>query len=187
MHKLLNAISLASEVERLIYMNEGELTPATEKLANAAYRELSESVEAIAFAYKNRQTELEYLKKAYRAHREKRQGALEQFKQALTMALTRHGKKFKTPLASISLVKRKTESVVILDFDTVAENYKDCIQIFTDDNERKIVLNKAKLKNIYKEKKGAVNGFDILTGEAQYPLVSVDGWQSDIALDHIPE
>lgn len=187
MEKLTEAISRVCEVEKLIYEEGGELSPATEQYLDAAQRDLQTSVEAVAFAYKKRQVELEYIKQAYKTHVDSRKTALAKFKEIILQAAKRHGKNLKTPVASIGVVKKKTASVAILDFDTVCENHKEAVSIFTEDNKRIITLNKTMLKEIYEKKGGAVHGFDLLQRETEYPNIRIKGWNSDIALGHLTE
>lgn len=187
MKKLTESLTRMCEVEKLIYDAKGELSPMTEHLLEVAKTDLINSVEGVAFAYKRRQAELEYLKAAFKNAVATHKAALEKFKYILTKAAKGSPKQLKTPIASISVTTKKTMSVAILDFDEVCEYHSEAVNIFTEDNKRTITLKKTMLKEIFQKKRGAVNGFDIIERETEFPNVRIKGWNADLAIGHSAE
>lgn len=146
--RLLESLEKLTAIEDFVYNDKLPMEAEREALQ----LEVTQRTDAVALAFKHRKDEIEYLR-SVRNLVKKREDQLVKFKHLLSEVVRRHGN-LNTPLASISLRKRETEQVVILNFETVQKAYPEVVTIEDKDNVRTIRLNKTMLKAIPLPHKG---------------------------------
>lgn len=168
MRNLPSAINFKNEIIRQIEDADGLLTEEVEAALDAASNEIAATAESLAFYRRNLKSDVEYLKSVLRSSIKIQETKLKSLDQFLLPHLERIGK-IKTPLCSMSVTTKKTEKVIVDDFDTVLSKYPEAVQVSTDleKGERVFKVMKKELLASYKEGRNPI-GWHIELNETKF-------------------
>jgi len=164
--KLLESLSKLSIIEQRIEDQWGEIKAIDEEDIKHALVEIEGNSDRTVWAIYKRKQEIIYLKELRELIKIKEQ-QLDRFKSVCYMAIEQYGP-VETPLTSMKLQTRKSESVLITNFTGCMREYPESVTVKTIDNIRTITISKTKLKEIWDEKNGDVQSYEVIKRESTF-------------------
>ncbi len=160
--KLLNALNKKLELITLIEENEGEITELQENQLEIIEKEISDNALNIAWYRTKIKEDTEKAKTMLKAFIKSQDKKLESLDSYLKMFIP-IGEKLGESLGWVAHRERKSQSIVVKNFDECALIHKDALIINTEDNKRTITIDKSILKT--KEPDGT---FEIIENKSNY-------------------